>query len=111
MHITKKNIHKFINGITMNCNNMGITHIDYIPDNIIFLYCTDNNLTSLPNLPDRLRYLYCKNNQLTELPKLPDLLISLSCYGNDLPYEVTLDNLKEHNKLIKRKEILKKICV
>ncbi len=95
----------------MNCNNMGITHIDYIPDNIIFLYCTDNNLTSLPNLPDRLRYLYCKNNQLTELPKLPDLLISLSCYGNDLPYEVTLDNLKEHNKLIKRKEILKKICV
>ena len=110
MRITKDNIHKFINGITMNCNNMGITHIDYIPDNIIFLYCTDNNLTSLPNLPDRLRYLYCKNNQLTELPKLPDLLISLSCYGNDLPYMITIENLKEHNKLIKRKEIIKRIC-
>ena len=57
MHITKENIHKFINGITMNCNNMGITQIDYIPDNIIFLYCHNNNLTSLPKLPDRLRYL------------------------------------------------------
>ena len=52
MHITKENIHKFINGITMNCNNMGITQIDYIPDNI-----------------------------------------------------------KEHNTLLKRKEILSKICV
>tara|TARA_B100000768_G_C11126315_1_gene309743 strand:+ start:314 stop:649 length:336 start_codon:yes stop_codon:yes gene_type:complete len=111
MRITKDNINKFIDGITMNCNNMGITHIDYIPDNIIDLGCSYNNLTSLPNLPDRLRYLYCQNNQLTELPKLPDLLISLSCYGNDLPYPITLENLKEHNKLIKRKQILSRICL
>ena len=110
MRITKKNIHKFINGITMNCNSMGITHIDYIPDNIIFLYCHNNNLTSLPNLPDRLRYLQCNNNNLTSLPKLPDLLISLLCSNNNLSYPITIENLKEHNKLIKRKEILKRIC-
>ena len=110
MYITKENIHKFINGITMNCNNMGITQIDYIPDNIIFLYCHNNNLTSLPKLPDRLRYLQCNNNNLTSLPKLPDLLISLLCSNNNLPYPITIENLKEHNKLIKRKEILKRIC-
>ena len=109
MRITKDNIHKFINGITMNCNNMGITHIDYIPDNIIFLYCTDNNLTSLPNLPDRLKHLDIRYNKLTKLPLLPDGLTHLLCYNNNLPYEVTIENLKEHNKLLKRKEILEKI--
>ena len=111
MRITKDNINQFINGITMNCNNMSITHIDYIPDNIIFLNCSYNNLIKLPDLPNRLRYLQCNNNNLTSLPKLPDLLISLICYGNNLPYEVTIENLKEHNTLIKRKEILSKICV
>ncbi len=110
MRITKDNIGRFINGITMNCNNMRITHIDYIPDNIIFLNCSYNNLIKLPDLPNRLRYLQCNNNNLTSLPKLPDLLISLICYDNNLPYEVTIENLKEHNKLIKRKEIIKRIC-
>jgi hypothetical protein len=91
MHITKKNIHKFINGITMNCNNMGITHIDYIPESITHLYCYNNKLTSLLKLPYSLKY--------------------LKSYNNNLPYKITLKNLKEHNKLIKRKEILSKICV
>ena len=110
MRITKDNINQFIKGSLMDCNNKGITHIDYIPDNIIFLNCSYNNLIKLPDLPNRLRYLHCNNNNLTSLPKLPNLLISLICYGNNLPYEVTIENLKEHNQLIKRKEILKRIC-
>ena len=70
-----------------------------------------NKLTELPKLPENLLSLYCYNNNITSLPKLPDLLISLSCHNNNnLPYEITIDNYKEHNKLIKRKEILSKIC-
>ena len=111
MQITKKNIDEFIEGTTMYGSNMYITHIDYIPDHITHLYCYNNKLTSLPNLPDRLRYLNCSNNNITELPKLPESLKYLNCYNNNLPYKVTLYNLKEHNKLIKRKEILKKICL
>ena len=91
MHITKENIHKFIEGTTMDCSNMDITYIEYIPETIIHLYCGDNRLTELPNIPHRLRY--------------------FDCSFNNLPYEVTLKNLKEHNKLIKRKEILSRICV
>ena len=61
-------------------------------ESLIELSCYTNNLlTSIPILPESLTYLYCRNN--------------------NLPYEITLDNLKEHNKLIKRKEILKRICV
>ena len=134
MRITKYNINEFINGTIMNCSDndiRGITHIDYIPEGITHLYCNNNELTelpklpeslecldcynnkltSLPKLPDGLKDLYCWNNKLTELPILPDSLKYLKCYNNNLPYEVTLDNYKEkHNKLIKRKEILKRIC-
>jgi len=70
-----------------------------------------NKLTELPKLPENLLSLYCYNNQLTELPKLPESLKHLYCSFNNLPYIVTIDNFKEHNKLIKRKEILKRICI
>ena len=110
MRITKENIHEFIDGTKMYCYNMDITYIEYIPDNIIFLYCDNNKLTELPKLPDSLINLDCSNNNLTSLPKLPESLGHLYCYNNNLPYKITLKNLKEHNKLIKRKEILKRIC-
>ena len=130
MVITKDNINEFIGGSTMYCSDKGITRLEYIPDGITHLYCRNNKLTELPKLPDSLVELYCYNNKLTELPKLPEGIIHLSCVNNkltelpklpesleyldcehnNLPYEVTIDNLKEHNKLIKRKNILKLIC-
>lgn len=110
MRITKDNIDEFINGSVIYCSNMGITGIDYIPDGITELYCGDNKLTSLPELPTGLKSLYCYANKLTSLPKLPTSLINLSSFKNNLPYKVTIDNIKEHNKLVKRKEILSKIC-
>ena len=131
MVITKDNINKFIEGSSMDCSNKGITHIDYIPDGITRLFCQWNRLTELPKLPDGLKYLHCHSNRLTELPKLPesleylccndndltslpklpDSLMNLYCYNNNnLPYEITIDNIKEHNTLIKRKQILSKIC-
>ena len=131
MRITKSNINKFIKGTSVDCIDIGITKIDYIPEGITHLYLGSNELTELPNLPDSLTDLYCYNNQLTELPKLPesltdlychnnnltelpklpDSLISLYCYNNNLPYPITINNIKEHNQLIKRKNILSKICV
>ena len=90
MHITKDNINEFIDGSLMDCSNKGITRLEYIPDGI--------------------RHLYCHNNELTELPKLPESLKYLLCENNNLPYKVTIDNLKEHNTLLKRKQILKLIC-
>ena len=90
MHITKDNIYEFIYGTIMDCSNKGITRLEYIPDGIT--------------------HLWCENNKLTSIPKLPESLKRLSCEHNNLPYEITLDNLKEHNKLIKRKQILKLIC-
>ena len=90
MRVTKSNINQFIEGSSMDCSNKGITHIEYIPDGI--------------------KRLYCYNNKLTELPKLPESLYYLDCHNNNLPYEITIGNIKEHNKLIKRKEILKRIC-
>ena len=111
MHITKKNIDEFIEGTTMYGSNMYITGIDYIPDHITHLYCDNNKLTELPKLPYSLRYFDCNNNKLTSLPKLPHFLKRLYCDNNNLPYTITIENLKEHNTLIKRKEILSKICV
>ena len=111
MRITKDNINEFIYRTTMNCDNYGITGIDYIPEGITSLLCLGNKLTNLPHLPEGLVVLNCYNNQLTELPKLPDSLKSLNCESNNLPYKITIENLKEHNTLIKRKEILSKICV
>ena len=111
MRITKDNIHLFIYGTTMDCIDKDITYIEFIPDCIKYLYCYNNKLTELPNLPDRLRYLNCSNSQLTKLPKLPEGLMFINCSNNNLPYPITIENLKEHNTLLKRKEILSKICV
>ena len=110
MWITKDNINEFTYGDTMDCSNKGITHIEYIPDGIKRLYCYDNKLTELPKLPESLISLDCYNNKLTSLPKLPESLEYFSCQYNNLPYEITLNNLKEHNTLIKRKLILSRIC-
>ena len=110
MRITKDNINEFIGGTSMDCYSMGITKIEFIPEGIKALFCGDNKLTELPKLPESLIHLYCSNNQLTSLPKIPEHLMYIDCSGNNLPYEITIDNVKEHNKLIKRKEILKKIC-
>ena len=111
MRITKDNIHKFIYGTTMDCIDKDITYIEFIPDCIKYLYCYNNKLTELPKLHDSLINLNCSNNQLTKLPKLPESLIVLNCESNNLPYKITIENLKEHNTLLKRKEILSKICV
>ena len=110
MHITKDNINQFINGSSMDCSSKGITHIEYIPDGITRLFCRNNKLTELPKLPESLISLCCENNKLTELPKLPDGLKYLYCYNNNLPYKINIENLKEHNTLLKRKNILKLIC-
>ena len=110
MRITKDNIDEFIKGTTIDCSNMDITRLEYIPDGIKRLYCYDNKLTELPKLPEGLVDLWCYNNKLTSIPKLPESLISLWCYENNLPYKVTIENFKEHNTLLKRKEILKRIC-
>ena len=111
MRITKYNIDRFINGSEMDCSGKGITYIEYIPDNITHIFCYDNQLTQLPKLPESLKTLYCENNKLHSLPKLTDSLKDLHCENNNLPYEITIDNVKEHNTLLKRKEILKRICV
>ena len=109
MHITKDNINEFIKGKTMSCSDNDITGIDYIPKEITHLFCYNNGLKSLPKLPNGLIYLNCRNNNITELPKLPEGL-NISCQNNNLPYKVTINNIKEHNKLLKRKQILSKIC-
>ena len=111
MRVTKSNINQFIEGTRINCPDMGITHIEYIPDGITRLYCNNNKLTELPKLPESLTDLYCSDNKLTELPKLPESLEYLTCQYNNLPYEITIGNIKEHNTLLKRKQILKRICV
>ena len=112
MLITKDNINEFIEGATMNCFNKNITYIEFIPEGIRYLHCGYNKLTELPKLPESLIHLNCYDNKLTSLPKLPESLKCLKCYNNNLPYEVTtLDSIKKHNQLIKRKEILSKICV
>ena len=78
--------------------------------NLVGLHCSNNNLTELPILPDSLKYLDCSCNELTELSKIPESLEYLDCSFNNLPYEITINNFKEHNTLIKRKQILSKIC-
>ena len=115
-------------GITgLDCHNNQLTKLPKLPDGLIRLNCYVNKLTELPKLPESLTRLFCYVNNLTELPKLPDGLIHLDCenneltslpndlkffycHSNNLPYIVTIKNLKQHNQLIKRKEILKQIC-
>ena len=111
MRVTKDNINEFIEGTKLYFYNKGITHIEYIPDGITRLFCHSNRLTELPKLPESLTDLYCSDNKLTELPKLPESLEYLHCQYNNLPYEITIGNIKEHNTLLKRKQILKRICV
>ena len=110
MRITKYNIDRFIDRTRIRLGTRKITKIDYVPEGITHLHLGNNDLTELPKLPDSLTHLYCYNNNITSMPKLPESLRNLSCFKNNLPYTITIENLKEHNKLIKRKEILKRIC-
>ena len=110
MQITKDNINEFINGSEMDCSGKGITHIEYIPEGITHLYFYNNKLTELPKLPESLKSLYCYSNKLTSLPRLPESLRNIASFDNNLPYPITIENLKEHNTLLKRKQILKRIC-
>ena len=57
MRITKENVNNFIKGLYMNCSNSNITHIDYIPNSIMYLYCRGNKLVEIPELPEYLIYL------------------------------------------------------
>ena len=59
MRITKDNINKFIKGTSVDCIDIGVTKIDYIPEGITHLYLGSNKLTELPKLPDSLTDLYC----------------------------------------------------
>ena len=130
MRITKSNINQFIDRTRISLGSRKITKIDYVPEGITHLHLGNNDLTELPKLPDSLTHLYCYNNNITSLPKLPNSLerlncqnkkltklpklpdgLNISCQNNNLPYKVTINNVREHNKLIKRKEILKRICV
>ena len=110
MRITKDNINKFIDRTRIRLGSRKITKLDYVPEGITHLHLGNNELTELPKLPESLTHLYCYNNNITSLPKLPDSLKRLYCDNNNLPYPITLENLKEHNKLIKRKQILSRIC-
>ena len=97
--------------IELSCLYNQLTELPKLPNGLISLYCNNNNITSLPKLPESLKRLNCYDNQLTSLPKLPESLERLNCRYNNLPYEITIDNFKEHNTLIKRKEILEKIRI
>ena len=127
MIIDESNINEFIlTGKVLDVSNKGVTKIVSIPSNIKTIYCdnnkltelpelpvglnmlrcNNNNLTSLPELPESLRYLNCSENKLTELPIIPNLFY-LSVDINPLKYDININNIKEYNKIIKRKSILK----
>jgi len=101
----------FGSSVNLYCHTNKLTKLPKLPDVLRYLECDENKLTKLPELTEGLKSLYCGDNQLTSLPKLPESLTHIDCYNNNLPYEVTLENLKEHNTLLKRKNILSKICV
>ena len=93
-------------------SNNQLTNLPKLPESLKYLDCANNQLTSLPNLPESLINLYCDNNQLTSLPNLPESLINLYCVSNNLPYEITLDNFRDHNnrlKLLNRSTTIKKL--
>jgi len=69
----------------LNLDNMSLTELPPLPDDLEGLYCQNNNLTELSGLPNNLFYLDCKNNQLTTLPDpLPTELQYLFCDNNKL---------------------------
>ena len=129
MIINSENINEFIKDDFLDLYNLGVVKIESIPDGVVRFHCSCNLLTSLPELPDSLEYFYCYNNKLTELPHLPKNLKEMDCsdnlltnipkiptsvrylstLSNPLKYDVNISNIKEHNKIIKRKEILNRL--
>jgi hypothetical protein len=71
-------------------NNLKLTSLPPLPENLKILFCENNNLTELPDLPDTLIDLFCANNKLTSLPTLPANLDTLACINNNLTKIPTL---------------------
>ncbi len=80
----------------LQLQELGLTELPILPNNIKTLYCFNNQLTELPSLCSltNLETLYCSGNQLTELPSLASLinLETLYCGGNQLTKLPTLPN-------------------
>jgi hypothetical protein len=68
----------------LHLNELKLTSLPPIPDDVKFLSCHSNKLTSLPTLPSDLQELSCENNKLTNLPTLPEDLEILACGENNL---------------------------
>jgi hypothetical protein len=88
----------------LNCSHNKLARLPTLTDNLNLLFCDNNKLTTLPKLPDSLELLICNKNKLTELPKLPDNLEELFCHHNKLTRLPTLPNslrilLCDNNKL------------
>ena len=69
-----------------NCQNLDLTELPPLRDNVTYLACSNNRLTKLPeHLPETLTFLNCWNNRLTRLPEqLPNTLTDLRCNNNRL---------------------------
>ena len=88
----------------LNCSHNKLTKLPKLPHSLNVLFCDNNKLTTLPTLPDSLEILLCNQNTLTELPKLPDSLEELFCHHNKLTRLPTLPNsltilICDNNKL------------
>ena len=77
--VTDGDVDKFL-----DLNNLDLTSLPKLPNNLKQLNCCYNKLTKLPTLPDSLKVLFCDHNELTILPRLPDNLKILKCNKNKL---------------------------
>ena len=109
MKITKENYKNYYNARKkeMDCNGLGITEINYVPDGCKSLRCFDNKLTKLPSkLPKTLTSINCNNNQIVKLPKFAkNSLISLNCKHNlieEIDMPLSLEELDCSNNNIKK---------
>jgi len=88
----------------LDCGRNKLTSLPKLPKNLKVLNCGHNKLTSLPSLPKKLERLYCNNNKLTSLQDLPKTLEQLYCSNNKLTNIQTLPKTLaefscEHNQL------------
>jgi len=77
----------------LNCSNNLLTSLPTLPSSLKILICFRNQLTSLPDNLSQLNYLEeldCSLNKLTSLPVLPNSLMILKCYNNQI---TTIHNL------------------